>query len=250
MNNQEQVLTKKQRRELKRQAKIENRKKEDLKKIVSKIIVWTIILIVVIGGIYWISQLGGGTSSPTTVNNINDADNTKGNLDGRIVMIEYSDFQCPACFIYYNMVKQLMEEYSEDIYFVYRNFPLRNIHSNAQLAAQAAEAAGMQYKFWEMYDKLFENQSSWSKESEPKSIFISYAEELELNINQFTTDLNSEEVKDKVSNDYASGVSARVNSTPSFFINGEKINNPRTLDDFKKIIQEILDENVDSSTEE
>ena len=245
MDNQEQPLTKKQRRELKRQTKLDNKNKSESKKTVSKIIVWAVILIVVIGGIYLISQLDSGTSSSTTVNNITATDQTKGNPDGQIVLIEYSDFQCPACASYYEIAKQLMQEFNEDIYFSYRHFPLRSIHSNAQLAGQAAEAAGLQGKFWEMHDKLFDNQNSWSNESNPEDIFLIYATELELDTDKFSTDLESKEIKDKVDNDYASGVGARVNSTPSFFLNGKKISNPKTLDDFKELIEEELNSNTD-----
>ena len=250
MDNQEQPLTKKQRRELKRQEKLENRKRSESKKTVSKIIIWVVVLVAVIGGIYFLSQMNSGTSSSATVDAITDVDQTKGNPDGQIVLIEYSDFQCPACSTYYNMSKQLMDEFSEDIYFAYRHFPLRNIHSNAQLAAQVAEAAGRQGKFWEMHDKLFDNQSNWSDESNPEEIFLTYAKELELNEEEYNIDLESKEVKDKVDNDYTGGVGAKVNSTPSFFLNGEKISNPKTIDDFRETIQKIIDENKDAVTDE
>ncbi|XOU93922.1 MAG: DsbA family protein [Candidatus Kerfeldbacteria bacterium] len=244
MDNQDQVLTKKQRRELKRQGKIENRKKNDSKKKIIRYTTWAIIIIIVIGGIYWLSQGDGDNTSTTTVNDISEIDQTKGNEESQIVLIEYSDFQCPACSTYYNIMNQVMDEYGDDIYFSYRHFPLRSIHSNAQIAAQASEAAGVQGKFWEMHDKLFEGQNSWSNESNPEEMFVTYATELELDVEKFTTDLTSSTVKNKVDGDYTSGIGAKVNSTPSFFLNGEKIS-PKTLDDFKEIIEEELNSNTD-----
>ncbi|MDP2683598.1 MAG: thioredoxin domain-containing protein [bacterium] len=249
MDDQEQPLTKKQRRDLKKQEKIENKNQEKSKKIRTQILVWLGVIVIIGAGIYGIMQIDSdGNNTTTQVYTINETDNTKGNADASLVLIEYSDFQCPACATYQSMVKQLMEEYNDQIYFAYRHFPLRSIHDNAQLAGQAAEAAGLQGKFWEMHDKLFENQSDWSNESDPTEKFATYAGEFELDVEKFKTDLTSDIAKDKVNSDYNSGTAAKVNSTPSFFLNGDKISNPKTYEDFKELIDNELG-NITNTTE-
>ncbi len=155
-------------------------------------------------------------------------------------LVEYSDFQCPACAAYYPVVKQLTKEFSQDLHFTYRYFPLSSIHKNARISAQAAEAAGKQNKFWEMHDLLFENQSEWSALSDPKEKFKEYAKFLGLDMEKFQQDLGSKEVKDKVESDYQSGLSLGVNATPTFFLNNQKITNPRSYEEFKTKIEETL----------
>lgn len=122
---------------------------------------------------------------------------------------------------------------------VYRFFPLINIHKNALISSQAAFAAGKQNKFWEMHDKLFENQNSWS-DIDPRETFISYANELKLDINKFKIDLDSNETKDFVSKSANEAISLGINSTPTFFVNGTHIQNPAGYDEFKKIIQDEI----------
>jgi len=167
-----------------------------------------------------------------------ESDWVKGNKESKIIITEYSDFQCPACASYYEVVKQIHKDFGDNLAIVYRHFPLRQIHANAQIAALSAEAAGRQGKFWEMHDMIFENQKNWKDEKNAKEIFIGYAEELELNSEQFKKDLDSKEVKEKVEADYQSGVKAGVNHTPTFFVNGEEIQNPGSYEEFKNIINE------------
>lgn len=112
---------------------------------------------------------------------IRDRDWIKGNESSKVALIEYSDFQCPACAANYNLVKYLEGKYFSDIKFVYRHFPLQQ-HAQAIPAARAAEAAGAQGKFWEMHDKLFENQDKWADTTTAKDIFKGYAEELGLDM--------------------------------------------------------------------
>ena len=251
MDNLEQTLTKKQRRELKKQEKLESKNKEKNKKIRTQILVWLGVIVIIGAGVILIMQIDSdGSSSTTQVDSISESDNTKGNAGAGLVLIEYSDFQCPACASYQTMVNQLMDEYTDQIHFAYRHFPLRSNNNNAQLASQAAEAAGIQGKFWEMHDKLFENQSDWSNESDPTEKFATYAGEFELDVEQFKTDLVSKAIKDEVDSDYASGSAAKVNSTPSFFLNGEKIKNPETLDKFKELINEELGVSTGTATTE
>ena len=165
----------------------------------------------------------------------------KGNSESKVSLVEYSDFQCPACGLYYPLVKQLTAEFGDRIEFTYRHFPLSQIHPNADIAARAAEAAGKQEKFWEMHDKLFENQRTWSGARDAKKLFIEYAGSLGLNTVQFEEDMDSREVKEKVRLDYKTGIDSGVNSTPTFFLNGKKIINPKSYDEFKTIILAALE---------
>lgn len=169
-----------------------------------------------------------------------DSDWVKGEKGAKVSLIEYSDLQCPACLAYYPVIKQLADEFGESVNFVYRHFPLRAIHFNSQLASQAAEAAGLQGKFWEMHDLLFEKQESWAKATNPEELFIQYAKEMGLNLEQFNKDLNSDVIKQEVEKDYQSGLAAGVNATPTFFLSGIKIQNPRSFDEFKGIIEKEI----------
>ncbi|MBP7671073.1 thioredoxin domain-containing protein [Candidatus Gracilibacteria bacterium] len=148
-----------------------------------------------------------------------------GNTESEIVIIEYSDLQCPACAAREPLVDEIVSEFGNHVKFVYRHFPLRTLHKNAQFAAEAAEAAGLQGKFWEMKEVLFANQQAWSTlEKEPaEAAFGLYAAQIGLDPAKFTQDLASDAVKDAVNEDYAKGVDARVNSTPTFFLNGQQM---------------------------
>jgi protein-disulfide isomerase len=239
--NQPKQLTKKERRELKRQQKKEaQRKREQLKRF-KRIGVWLAAILGIVGIIFAFKPGGGSSSQPTlSVNTVASSDQTKGNKEAKLILIEYSDFQCPACGRYYFLLKQLNQEYGDQIQFVYRHFPLKRIHLYAQLAAQATEAAGKQGKFWEMHDLIFENQKEWSEQKNAKKTLIEYAKSLNLDVDKFKSDLGSKEVKNKVQADYQSGVKAGVDSTPTLFLNGKKLPNPKSYSELKNIIQQAI----------
>lgn len=172
---------------------------------------------------------------------VTESDWTKGNPEADVVLVEYSDFQCPACLAYDPVISQLLAEYGDRMLFVYRHFPLKTIHRNATAAAAAAEAAGVQGKFWEMHNVLFANQGSWANLANPGSEFERYAAALSLNVEQFLSDYVSKTVKDQVEADYQSGLDARLDSTPSFFLNGAKLTqNPQGYDAFATLIEAEL----------
>jgi protein-disulfide isomerase len=158
----------------------------------------------------------------------------------KVTLVEFGDFQCPACAAYHDLVSKMIEEYKENLTFVFRHFPLLQ-HQNARPAAYAAEAAGKQGKFWEMYDLLYVNQSEWSEEKDTEEIFVNYATKLELNIDKFKSEMDSKEIKDKVSADYSDGVALKVNSTPSFFLNGQKISLPGSLEGMRLQIDSAIE---------
>ncbi|OGC46761.1 MAG: hypothetical protein A3A94_01955 [Candidatus Portnoybacteria bacterium RIFCSPLOWO2_01_FULL_43_11] len=175
--------------------------------------------------------------SAAIIDAISSSDWIKGNKEAKTILVEYSDFQCPACAVYYPLVKKLIEDKGNSFQFTYRHFPLPQ-HKNAEQAAYAAEAAGKQGKFWEMHDLIFERQDDWAEAENAKDIFKEYAQSLELNIEQFNQDRDSQAVKDKVQKDYTSGLTNKVNATPTFFLNGEKIQ-PRSYDEFVNFIKSV-----------
>lgn len=173
---------------------------------------------------------------------LNEKDWIKGNSQAQVVLIEYSDFQCPACAIYSALLKRLSEEYTDNLLIAFRHFPLTTIHKNAYSAAKAAESAGRQGKFWEMHDMLFEYQNDWEKDSNPKDKFVGYANELGLDEETFKKDFESQEIKDNVENDLMSANSMGLNSTPTFFLNGKKVQ-PTSFEGLKNLIEKEIENN-------
>lgn len=147
---------------------------------------------------------------------------TKGNPEASVRLVEYSDFQCPACGAWHPIIKEVLSNVQEDVVFEYKHFPLP-MHGFAEAAARAAEAAGQQGKFYEYHDLLFENQSIWSTSGNPTSMFIKYAEELGLDIDTFKRQMKSSLLVDKIANDVKEGHELGITGTPTFFINGERV---------------------------
>jgi protein-disulfide isomerase len=200
-----------------------------------------ITVLVVVGAIVW--GLNTQSSGSRNVNvEVTDEDTYLGNKDAKVTLVEYSDFQCPACKTYEDIVKQIRDSYSpEELKFVYRHFPLRSIHPNADIAAQAAEAAGEEGKFWEMKSLLFEKQSEWENEKDPKGLFGAYAKSLGIDVGKFDEDLKADDdSKERVEKDYQSGVALDISSTPTFILNGVIIKNPQSVDEFKSLIDAEL----------
>lgn len=153
----------------------------------------------------------------------------------KVNLVEFGDYQCPACGAAHPIVKRILEDYSGKINFVFRNFPL-NQHQNAQIAAEAAEAAGEQGKYWPMYDKLYENQNQWAETTKPLEIFLSYAKDLGLDIARFKAAVDGNKFADRISSDQNDGLALGVNSTPTFFLIQEKIVGVPTYDQLKSKI--------------
>lgn len=170
---------------------------------------------------------------------VRDHSQVLGNRKSKVTVIEFGDFQCPACASVHPMLKQLTQEYGDKIAFVFRHFPLSSIHSNADLAARAAEAAGAQDKFWEMHDMLFERQGEWSGALKARDRFVKYAQELGLDTDKFDTDLTSSNIEDRIALDKGDGQALGVNSTPTILINGQ-VTNARTLEALKAEIDALL----------
>lgn len=160
-----------------------------------------------------------------------------------VTMIEYSDFQCPACESYYYVIERVLASTTVPVRFVYRHFPLSQ-HPNAIPAALASEAASQQGKFWEMYRLLFGNPTEWTGEKDPTAIFMGYASELGLDVVKFKADMASSSLKALITKSSDDGLKIGINSTPTFFINGKAITNPTTDAEFKSIIEEAAKGNT------
>jgi len=165
----------------------------------------------------------------------------KGNPDAKVTLVEYSDFECPACAQFSPYIKELINEYGDSLRLEYRHFPLINIHANAVPAARAAEAAAQQGKFWEMHDKLFENQGAWTRSSSPASAFNKYAEEIGLDMEKFKLHLNSSIITDSINESFNDAREQGFTGTPSFLLNGEKMQFT-TFEEFKAAIVAAIEE--------
>ncbi len=170
-------------------------------------------------------------------------DHAKGAVEGHVVLVEYLDFECEACGAYYPIIKNLEEKLKTDVTFVARYFPLPG-HRNGLPAALAAEAAGRQGKFWEMHNLLFERQKEWGeKQVETPEVFEGFAAELGLDMDKFRADVAAPEVKARIQRDMDSGRALGVDSTPSFFVNGERLENPKSERDFWRVLETAVDAN-------
>lgn len=240
MTNQK--LTKKERYDLKKQEREEVFKKLTQKRNTRRFLLWGTTVSVIALSVWGIASWVGKTVPDydvKPVGEITESDWVRGNMDASVTLTEYGDFQCPACATYHPFVKQLEQDFPEDLRVIFRHFPLKSIHKKAQIAGQAVEAAGMQGKFWEMHDILFERQDEWVSGNHDE-LFISYVRELGLDVEKFSIDLESGFVKDRVDSDFANGQRAGINSTPSFFVDGTYITNPRSYDAFREIINDKI----------
>jgi protein-disulfide isomerase len=149
---------------------------------------------------------------------VSDQDHQTGNTKAKIIMVEYGDYQCPHCGFAHPLIKKLLKQYGHEILFIFRNFPLQEMHPQALISAQAAEAADKQYKFWEMHDMIFENQDILSANN-----LLHFAKQLNLDLEKFSKDWKSKAALSKVETDFDGGIRSGVNGTPTFFINGNRL---------------------------
>lgn len=162
-------------------------------------------------------------------------DHVQGNKSAKIELVEFGDYQCPHCGRAYPIIKKIQKELGSDLKFIFRNFPLQEIHPNAMDAALASEAAGKQHKFWKMHDALFENQRDLSNEN-----IMLIAQDLALDTDNFLDALSNQDILDKVESDFESGVRSGVNGTPGFFVNGVKYNGDYDFATFIAYLKTLL----------
>ena len=179
-------------------------------------------------------QTTTGTSSATPQSSPNaPAGFAKPNVkvSSPVVLEEYGDYQCPPCGMLYPVLKDIEHEYGDQLRVVFRHFPLTKIHKNAMMAAQAAEAARSQGKFWEMHDRLYRNQNAWKDSPDARPTFIGYARELGLNVERFSREMDSPEVQQRIAADMQRGSGVGVTGTPTVFIEGQMLRFEATTPD-------------------
>lgn len=199
-------------------------------------IIFTVACVALLGGLIFMSR--GNSTDVSDIDETNIVkgsddnsvigDHVYGNKDAKVTLIEYGDFECPACSSAYRTVKNVKEKYKNDIKVIFRQFPLAQLHPNARAAAAVSEAAGKQGKFWEMHDILYERQNVWknySGENRTKA-FEDYAKELNLDIETFSNDIKSKSVKDKLNRDVALAKKAGATGTPTILLNNQKLDQP------------------------
>lgn len=176
------------------------------------------------------------------------ASNSAKQAEKTVTMVEYADFECPACKAYYPMVKNLLDLYPNQLKLIFKHFPISSLHKNAIAAGIAAEAAGRQNKFFEMGDTLYEKQDEWASLDDPQPKFQEYATAIGLNMDQFKKDEKDPSLPNLIQDERNEGIKNGVNATPSFFINGVKIDNPQDIQGFQKIIDAQLNGNSQNNT--
>jgi protein-disulfide isomerase len=206
-------------------------------------IIFGAVVVILFGGLIWYNQVSKIKVDLSNVdaNSILKAsdqngqvgDHVFGSTAGKVTLIEYGDFQCPYCGDAYPQIKSVTTAYKDNVTFIFRNFPLSTVHPNALAGAAAAEAAGLQGKYWEMHDALYTNQSDWSGLSGTNrtNAFVAYAKNLGLDTAKFSNDLaNSKDVKQKIAFDMALGNKLGINSTPTIYLDGTVVSQATSQD--------------------
>lgn len=217
-------------------------------------------LVVVFVAIFALTKNSNNTNS-SGGNTKNSQSQTTNHIEGKgqkaVTLVEYGDYECPICGIYYQPLKQVAAQFDNEIYFQFRNLPLTSIHANAFAAARAAEAADAQGKYWEMHNALYDTQSDWSSSQSPQTIFESYAKQLGLDVTKFKADYASSKVNDAINADVAAfNKTGQEMATPTFFLDGKYVPNgsfsdPKTgapsLDKFTAVINSEIAKKATSS---
>lgn len=194
---------------------------------------WIAFVVLAVGVVFYAVQRSGDETG-------NASTSVEATSDPQPVeILKYSDYQCPACKMYIPLENELEREFGEMVSFEYRHFPL-NGHAYAGLASRSVEAAAEQDHREAMHEMIFDGQEEWSQ-GNAGEIFRGYAEEIGLDLNQFEEDLESEEIRQRVQNQKAEGERRQVRATPTYFINGRKIQqNPQSYEQFRAIVEMFM----------
>jgi protein-disulfide isomerase len=209
-----------------------------------QIAIWSLVILAIVGLFIGLAILGAGSganTSNTLTSEVNtNVDHIRGPNTAKVTLVEYSDFQCPACGQYEPILRDLASSYPNDLRIVYRHFPLTGLHPNAYPAAIASEAASKQGKFWEMHDMLFDRQSQWENATSTDAIFTEYAMNLGLKKDQFVNDLSASDTIDRVGLDSTSAAQRRTECYPNFFSSMAKKPNFAHLKNSKQPSKKLL----------
>jgi protein-disulfide isomerase len=196
------------------------------------------LIIIVLFGYYIYAMPASSTDESPVDIAITAADHVRGAKDGKLTLVEFGDFQCPACGAYEPIVRQVLADNPDTLKISFKHFPLTQLHRNALLAAKASEAASVQGKFWEMHDIIYDKQEEWSESLTARDYFLAYATTLGLDTKKFLTDIDSQAIEDKILAEYKEGIALKVQGTPTFFLNGKKLENVGSLEAFNKAIKD------------
>jgi protein-disulfide isomerase len=183
------------------------------------------VLLLAIGGGLWFMRSARQTPTVSVAAGSPGANppQAKGRADAPVTIEEFGDYQCPPCGALYPELEKIKADYGDGVRIVFRHYPLMRIHANALSAAHAAEAAGLQGKFWEMHDQLYRGQKSWQNSGDTRTAFAAYARTLGLDAERFMRDMNGGEVDTRIVADHERARSLGVDSTPVLFVNGRKL---------------------------
>jgi protein-disulfide isomerase len=205
-------------------------------------------ILIIGGGIALMLKTGtGDTTEPVTQDLadpgklVRDDSHMTGKKDAKVTIVEFGDYQCPACLAFHQQDNAIIEQFKNnpDFNFVFRHFPLPQ-HQHAGEAAQAAEAASEQGKFWEMHKLIYDHQNDWATAITATDMFVSYAQQLDLNVDQFKTAVQNKKFAQAIANDVQDANALNVNSTPTIYFNGEKLGGIPSAESFKQQIEEAL----------
>lgn len=210
---------------------------------------WALPLALLAIGVILIIALGGGTNTEDVEIALpHETDWTVGRPDAPVKLVEYGDYQCAPCAAYHPILFSLAQRFENQLSITFRQYPLTEVHSAAVPAALAAEAAGMQGKFWHMHDLLYTRQAEWTGATNAIDAMQKYAAAIGLDVNRFTADMASPQVRERIRTQVESGVQLKITSTPTFYLNGEKIDPPRDSGAFQFMIEQAISEAGASST--
>lgn len=202
-----------------------------------------IAIVLILGGIFLATKGSSAGNNTSTNSSAQPTNHVEGQGSTGVKLVEYGDYECPFCAEYYPIVKEVVAAYSPYIYFQFRNLPLTSIHPNAFAAARAAEAAGLQGKFWQMHDLLYQNndpttQTGWVTSSNAlNDYFVGYAKQLGLNIAKFKSDFSSSRVNNAVNADInAFSKTGAQEATPAFFLDGKQVQPKITAKSFEQYL--------------
>lgn len=208
-------------------------------------------VILIVGGVFLMTRGGGSSGSGISseilvpsgsyiLGGIEGGEYLASNPSPKVTLVEFGDYECPACVVYHSFVKQILTEFSGKVNYVFRNYPL-SYHQKALVASYVVEAAGLQGKFWQMHDKVYESSEEWINSANTEETLLGYAKELGLDAEKLKADMDSDSIKNKIRSDMNDGDLVKLDSTPTFYVNGIKMGNlSGNYSDFKSVIQEAL----------
>lgn len=213
-------------------------------------IIGLVTVFILIGGVFFLNRANPPVATDTSGQQVVDKKiliaeslHTKGPKNAKVTVVEFADFQCPACGAFHPLMKAILQDYDGRIFYVYRHFPL-SIHKNALPAAQASEQASKQGKFWEMYALLFEYQNEWSELSNPADQFASFAKQLGIDEKLVKSAVETGQYLSIIQNDINDGNTLGVNATPTVYVNGKRVTGALSIKDLADKVRSAIDEGL------